>query len=91
MYLLDVGAGVIDPDYTGPIWIVMFNHGDSPYKVHVGDRIAQLVLERYAHVDVREVAALPTTVRGSKGFGSTDKVMAKMEHLGVAADYGYLP
>ena len=42
-HLLDVGAGVIDPDYTGPITVGMFNHSVTPYKVHVGDSVAQLV------------------------------------------------
>ena len=69
---LDVGAGVIDPDYTGNIGVVMFNHGNHDYLVRRGDRIAQLIIEECRTPPVRAVAVLPTTVRGEQGFGSTD-------------------
>lgn len=42
-HFLDVGAGVIDCDYRGPVGCVMFNFSDVDYKVAIGDRIAQLV------------------------------------------------
>lgn len=42
-HFLDVGAGVIDCDYRGPVGAVMFNFSDVDYKVSVGDRIAQMV------------------------------------------------
>lgn len=69
---IDVGAGVIDPDYTGEIQIVLFNHGNAPFCVDVGDRIAQLILEVVRTPLVIEVDDLPAvTQRGSNGFGST--------------------
>ena len=43
---LDVGAGVIDQDYRGNVCVVMFNHSDIDFKVAIGDRIAQLILEK---------------------------------------------
>ena len=43
---IDVGAGVIDADYRGPVKVLLFNFGDGPFAVKEGDRIAQLVLER---------------------------------------------
>jgi len=44
---IDVMAGVIDPDYIGIVGVVLINHGDSPFKINVGDRIAQLIFERF--------------------------------------------
>jgi dUTP pyrophosphatase len=43
-HCIQVGAGVIDPDYTGEIKVVLFNHGPSDFEIKKGDRIAQLVL-----------------------------------------------
>ena len=68
---IQVGAGVIDPDYTGEIKVVLFNHGDKDFEVKKGDRIAQLILERCETPEVEEVGEVKDTERGSKGFGST--------------------
>jgi dUTP pyrophosphatase len=70
-YGIDVLAGVVDEDYTGDIRIVMFNTGKETYQVHVGDRVAQLVLEKIATPDVAVVVDFDDTERGSGGFGST--------------------
>ena len=70
-YGIDIGAGVIDPDYTGPLGIVMVNNGTLPFDVKVGDRVAQLLLERVSVPAVEEVQELEATERGAKGFGST--------------------
>uniref|UniRef100_A0A7S3JS76 Deoxyuridine 5'-triphosphate nucleotidohydrolase n=1 Tax=Aureoumbra lagunensis TaxID=44058 RepID=A0A7S3JS76_9STRA len=69
---IDVGAGVVDADYRGNVGVILFNHSDEPFLVSPGDRIAQLILEK-VHLDstVKEVAELPSTSRGSGGFGST--------------------
>jgi len=68
---IQVGAGVVDPDYRGEIKVVLFNQGDRDFEVKKGDRIAQLVLERCETPDVREIESLDETDRGSGGFGST--------------------
>lgn len=68
---IQVGAGVIDPDYTGEIKVVLFNHGDTDFEIKKGDRIAQLILERCETPDVEEVGSIEDTERGSGGFGST--------------------
>ena len=68
---ITTGAGVIDADYTGPIGIVLFNHGDQEFNIQEGDRIAQLILEQVANKPVIEVWELTQTQRGDKGFGST--------------------
>jgi dUTP pyrophosphatase len=68
---IDIGAGVIDEDYTGPVGVLMVNNGTAPFEVKKGNRIAQLLLERVSQPEVEEVEELPRTERGAKGFGST--------------------
>ena len=68
---IDVGAGVVDADYRGEVGVVLFNHGDQDFEVKMGDRIAQLILEKISTPEVEEVSALEDTVRGTGGFGST--------------------
>ncbi|KAG6530907.1 deoxyuridine 5'-triphosphate nucleotidohydrolase-like [Zingiber officinale] len=68
---IDVGAGVIDADYRGPIGVILFNHSDLDFEVKAGDRIAQMILERIVTPDVIEVVDLDATARGEGGFGST--------------------
>lgn len=70
---LDVGAGVVDADYRGPLGVVMFNFSAVDYAVKEGDRVAQLVLEKIMNVEVAEVDELDDTARGAGGFGSTGK------------------
>ena len=62
---IDVGAGVVDADYRGEVGVVLFNHGDHDFEVKMGDRIAQLILERIDTPPVEEVQGLDSTVRGS--------------------------
>ncbi|CAM9407056.1 unnamed protein product [Ectocarpus sp. 4 AP-2014] len=69
--MIDVGAGVVDYDYRGPVGVVLFNHGCEDFKVQKGDRVAQLILERICMADIEEVTELSETTRGSGGFGST--------------------
>ena len=68
---IQVGAGVVDPDYTGEVKVVLFNHGDKDFEVKRGERVAQLVLERCETPDVEEIGLLEETERGAGGFGST--------------------
>ncbi|XP_039040782.1 deoxyuridine 5'-triphosphate nucleotidohydrolase-like [Hibiscus syriacus] len=67
----DVGAGVIDADYRGPLGVILFNHSEIDFEVKVGDRIAQLIIEKIMTPDVLEVEDLDSTTRGTGGFGST--------------------
>jgi len=66
-----VGAGVVDPDYTGEIKVVLCNNGTSTVRFNAFERIAQLILEKYAVARVVEVTEVSSTNRGSGGFGST--------------------
>ncbi|ACF42284.1 dutpase [Rana grylio virus] len=68
---IDVGAGVVDPDYRGNLGVILFNFGCDPFRVKRGDRIAQLVLERYESPPILEVDSLDSTDRGDAGYGST--------------------
>ena len=68
---IDIGAGVVDEDYGGPIKVILINHGKDDFVVKVGDRIAQLVLECIVTPDTQMVNSLPESMRGDKGFGST--------------------
>lgn len=68
---INVGAGVVDPDYTGEVKVLLFNHGVDAFEVKRGDRIAQLILERCETPDVEEVGVIAETARGAGGFGST--------------------
>jgi len=68
---IQVGAGVIDPDYTGEVKVVLFNHGDKDFEVKKGDRIAQLILEKCETPPIVEINIVEDTDRGSGGFGST--------------------
>ena len=70
-HCINVGAGVIDPDYTGEIKVVLFNHGEKDFEIKKGDRIAQLILERYETPPIEEINIVEDTERGSGGFGST--------------------
>ena len=70
-HCIQVGAGVIDPDYTGEIKVVLFNHGTEDFEIKKGDRIAQLILERCDTPMIKEIGLLDETLRGDGGFGST--------------------
>jgi dUTP pyrophosphatase len=65
--------GTIDSDYRGEIKAILINLGEAPFKVTRGMKIAQLVMARVKHAEIREVKELPETVRGDGGFGSTDR------------------
>jgi dUTP pyrophosphatase len=68
---IDVGAGVIDADYRGPLNILLFNHSDKPFKINIGDRIAQLICEKIVYPKLLEVQNLDKTERGASGYGSS--------------------
>jgi dUTP pyrophosphatase len=65
--------GTIDSDYRGEIKAILVNLGNMPFRVTRGMKVAQLVLARVKHAEIREVMELPETVRGEGGFGSTDR------------------
>ncbi|KAI0761711.1 dUTPase-like protein [Irpex lacteus] len=70
-FMIDTGAGVIDADYRGVVFVLLFNLSDKDFEVKEGDRIAQLIIERIYTPEVLEVQDLDETLRGAGGFGST--------------------
>lgn len=70
---IDVLAGVVDESYRGTIQVILFNHKDTHFVVHKGDRIAQLIFERIYLPDICEGTHedLESTIRGEGGFGSS--------------------
>lgn len=63
--------GTIDADYRGELKVILFNHGEDPFVVSRGDRIAQLVIAPVEQLAVIHEQELPPTDRGDGGFGST--------------------
>jgi len=63
--------GTIDSDYRGELGVVLINHGAEPFTVEPLARIAQLVINPVAHVEVEAVESLDDTARGAGGYGST--------------------
>ncbi|MCQ2686413.1 dUTP diphosphatase [Helicobacter pylori] len=63
--------GTVDNDYRGEIKVILANLSDKDFKVQVGDRIAQGVVQKTYKVEFIECERLDETSRGSGGFGST--------------------
>jgi dUTP pyrophosphatase len=69
--------GTIDADYRGEVKVILINHGDAPFEVRRGDRIAQLVIAPVVAAQFEVRASLDETQRGAEGFGSTGHVAAE--------------
>lgn len=67
------GTNCIDADYRGEIIIYLRNDGEYPWKIHKGDRVAQLVIVPYFHMESEWAEELSETKRGANGFGSTGR------------------
>jgi dUTP pyrophosphatase len=64
--------GTIDAGYRGEVQVLLVNTDrDQPVRLRRGDRVAQLVVQRVEQVRFVEVDALPPSVRGAGGYGST--------------------
>lgn len=70
---ITINSGVVDQDYTGEIRVILVNTSDFAFPITTGDRIAQLIVERIAMVDIQQVKQLDNTARGEGGFGSTGR------------------
>ena len=68
---IHVGAGVVDPDYTGPVQVLLLNFSSQNHVIEVNHRIAQLILEKIAYPILCEVPHISLTECGTHGFGST--------------------
>ncbi len=63
--------GTIDPGYRGELGILLINHGQEDYQINIGDRIAQLIIEKYEDIEWDEVEELSDSQRGTGGYGHT--------------------
>ena len=65
--------GTVDADYRGEVSVLLINHGNAPFTIQRGVRIAQLVIAAVAQANLVAVTSLSSTDRGSGGFGSTGR------------------
>jgi dUTP pyrophosphatase len=63
--------GTVDADYRGEVKVLLVNHGQAPFLVRAGDRVAQLVVAPVERAELLEVEALGETARGDGGYGHT--------------------
>ncbi|HVO03577.1 MAG TPA: dUTP diphosphatase [Candidatus Cybelea sp.] len=63
--------GTIDADYRGEIGVILINHGQEPFLIRRGDRVAQLVVAPVVRLAWLEQTSLDETLRAGGGFGST--------------------
>ena len=67
---IHVGAGMVDPDYTGPVQVLLLNFSPQNHAIEVNHCIAQLILEKIAYPILCEVPQIPPTKYGANRFGS---------------------
>ena len=63
--------GTVDADYRGEIGVILINLSNEPFVVNDGERICQMVITNYTHVEWEPVGRLDETKRGDGGFGHT--------------------
>ena len=63
--------GTVDAGYRGQMLITLVNHSDEDFEVTRGDRIAQMLFQKFESARFVHVTELPGSQRGSAGFGST--------------------
>ena len=68
---IHVGAEVVDPDYTGPVQVLLLNFSPQNHAIEANHCIAQLILEKIAYPILCEVPQIPPTERSAHRFGST--------------------
>lgn len=64
-------VGLIDSDYQGPLMVSCWNRGSAPFRIAIGERVAQLVLVPVLRAELALVAEFASSSRGSGGFGHT--------------------
>lgn len=65
--------GTIDADYRGELKIALINLSKEAFTINNGDRIAQMVVNKYEKVTFKITDRLDETERGSGGYGHTGK------------------
>jgi dUTP pyrophosphatase len=70
---IDTLAGVVDSDYRGELLVVLVNHGEEPFRIAPGDRVAQLLVQQVERAAFVRKSGLADSERGEGGFGSTGR------------------
>jgi dUTP pyrophosphatase len=65
--------GTIDADYRGEIKIALINLSKEIFTIKNGDRVAQMVINKYEQIDFKLTDNLSETDRGAGGYGHTGK------------------
>ncbi|MDE2592041.1 MAG: dUTP diphosphatase [Actinomycetales bacterium] len=63
--------GTVDAGYRGEIMVTLLNTSDQDFAITRGDRIAQLVIQKFEKAQFLQVDELPGSERGETGFGSS--------------------
>lgn len=71
--MLTNSPGTIDAGYRGEVGVIMYNGGQTPYRIERGDRIAQMVICKLPEVSLILSDSLSSSDRGEGGFGSSGK------------------
>ena len=71
--MLTNSPGLIDAGYRGEVRVSLYNSGTEPFTVAIGERIAQLVIQRVEEPEFLVVDELSDTSRGQGGFGSSGR------------------
>jgi len=66
-------AGVIDSNYRGEVNVLLHNTSDQNYAIEVGDKIAQMLIQKYESAEFEVVDELQDSERGDKGWFSSGK------------------
>lgn len=65
------GVGTIDSDYRGELGIPVVNLSNEDYEIKSGDKVAQIILAKYEHLEFKLEDSLKETDRNDGGFGHT--------------------
>lgn len=60
--------------YVGEVSVILINLSRKDQQITIGDKIAQIVIQKVEDIEVEEATELPSTIRGEKGFGSSGNV-----------------
>lgn len=66
-------VGLIDSDYQGQLFVSCWNRGTAPFRMEIGERIAQLVLLPVVHAALEVVDDFSASARGAGGFGHSGR------------------
>jgi dUTP pyrophosphatase len=66
-------VGLIDSDYQGQLFVSCWNRGDTPFKMEIGERLAQLVILPVVQARFDIVEEFDESHRGEGGFGSSGR------------------